>query len=99
METRATTIKCVHLGCDALIDMFQYKDNAYMIFVSVKRANFKWHKNLGGIEGIKDELHSNWSFSIKWHYMAKPAMNAWHMKGTVQFRKKQIITKFSNIMN
>ena len=29
METRATTIKCVHLGYDALIDMFQYENIAY----------------------------------------------------------------------
>ena len=29
METRATTIKCVNLGYDALIDMFQYKHTSY----------------------------------------------------------------------
>ena len=29
METRATTIKCVHLGYDALIDMLQYENNSY----------------------------------------------------------------------
>ena len=29
METRAITIKCVHLGYDALIDMFQYENNSY----------------------------------------------------------------------
>ena len=27
MVNRATTIKCVHLGYDALIDMFQYENN------------------------------------------------------------------------
>ena len=29
MQNRATTIKCVHLGDDALIDVFQYENNSY----------------------------------------------------------------------
>ena len=32
METRATTIKCVNLGYDALIDMFKYKNNSYELY-------------------------------------------------------------------
>ena len=31
METGATTIKCVHLVYDALIDMFQYENNPYKL--------------------------------------------------------------------
>ena len=42
----------------------------------------------GGIEDIKDEPHSDPSFGIKWHYMAKPAKNDWFMKGTVRFVEK-----------
>ena len=30
METRATTTKCIHLGYDSLIDMFQYENNSYV---------------------------------------------------------------------
>ena len=53
------------------------------------RANFKPHKSFrGGIEGIKDESHSDPSFGIKWHNMAKPAMNVWLMKATVRFVEK-----------
>ena len=29
METRATTIKCVHFGYDALINMFRSENNSY----------------------------------------------------------------------
>ena len=58
----------------------------------MKRANCKRHKSFcGGIEGIKDETHSDRSFGIKGHNMAEHAMNDWLMKGTV--------SKFSNIMN
>ena len=39
----------------------------------------------GGIEGIKDEPHSNRSFGIKWHNMAEPPMNDWLIKVTVRF--------------
>ena len=53
------------------------------------RANFKPHKSFrGGIEGIKDEPHSDPLFGIKWHNVAKPAMNDWLMKGTVRFVEK-----------
>ena len=55
----------------------------------MKRANFKPHKNFqGGIEGIKDEPHSDPSFGIIWHNMAKPAINDWLMKGAVRFVEK-----------
>ena len=53
METRATTIKCVHLGYDALIDMFQYENNLYEFCDVCKGLIFKRHKSLwGGIEGM-----------------------------------------------
>ena len=64
------------------------------------RANFKPHKCFrGGIEGIKVEPHRDLSFGIKWHNMAKPAMNDWLMKRTVRFVEKSMVSKFSNIMN
>ena len=64
------------------------------------RAHFKWHKSFsGGIEGIKDEPHSNQSFGIKWHNMAEPAMNDGLMKGTVRFLEMLMVSKFSNIMD
>ena len=31
METRAITIKCVHLGYDALVDMFQYENSSFAL--------------------------------------------------------------------
>ena len=31
--------------------------------------------------------------------MAEPAMNDWHMKGTVRFVEMQMVSKYSNIMN
>ena len=51
MEARATTIKCVHLGYDVLIDMLQYENNSYEL-CEVCTGLF-----LSGIkvEGIKDE--------------------------------------------
>ena len=81
METRATTIKCVHLGYDALIDRFQYENNSYGLSDVCRGLSFKQHR--GGIVGIKDEPHSNRSSGIKWHNVAEPAMNDWLMKGTV----------------
>ena len=38
-------------------------------------------------------------FGIKWHNMAKPAMNNWLMKGNVRFVEILMVSKFSNIMN
>ena len=89
METRETTIKCVHLGYDAIIDMFQYNNTSYELYGVCRGLIFKPHKNFrGGIEGIKDEPHSDPSFGIKWHNMVKPAINDWLMKGTVRFVEK-----------
>ena len=52
----------------------------------MKRANLKRHKSFcGGIEGIKDETHSDRSFGINGHNMTEHAMNDWLMKGTVRF--------------
>ena len=86
METPATTIKCAHLGYDAFINMFQYENNLYELSDVCRGLVFKWHKRFwGGIEGIKDEPHSDRSFGIKWHNMAEPAMNDWLMEGTVRF--------------
>ena len=87
METRANTIKSVHFGYDALIDMFQYENSSYELCDVCKQwANFKRHKSfLGGIEGIKDKPLSDRSFGIKWHNMAEPAMRDWLMIGTVRF--------------
>ena len=52
----------------------------------MKGANFKRHKSFrGGIEGIKDETHSDRSFGIKLQNIAEPAMNDWLMKGTGRF--------------
>ena len=66
----------------------------------MKRAYFKPHKSFrGGIEGIKDEPHSDPSFGEKWHCMAKPAMNDWLMKGTIRCVEKYMVSKFSNIIN
>ena len=31
METRAITIECVHLGYDALIDIFQYENSSFVL--------------------------------------------------------------------
>ena len=81
MKTQATTIKCIHLVYDTLIDMFQYENNSYelcdvctgLILSSIK------------VSGVVDEPHIGWSFGIKWHNMAESAMNDWLMKGTVQF--------------
>ena len=85
MDTRATTIKCVHFGYDALIDMFQYENNSYELKTRVVLI-FKRHKSFcGGIVGIKDETNMDRSFGIKWHNMTKPSMNDWPMKGTVRF--------------
>ena len=83
METRATSIKCVHLGYDALIDMFQYENNSYELCDMCRGLILKRHKSFrGGIEGIEDEPHSDRSFAIKLHKMAEIAMNDWLMKGT-----------------
>ena len=71
-----------------------------MNFMTCVEGKFKPHKSFrGGVEGIKDESHSDPSFGIKWHNMAKPAMNDWLMKGTVRFVEKKMVSKFSNIMN
>ena len=88
METRAITIKCVHLGYDALIDMLPYGNNSYELCDVCRGLIFKRHKSFrGGIEGIKDEPHSDRPFGIKRHNMTEHAMNDWGMKGTVGFRK------------
>ena len=86
METRATTIKCVHLGYDALIDMFQYENNSYELCdvcrgLIVSGINF----SLCGIEYIKSEPHSSRSLGMKRHNMAESAMNDWLMRGHVRF--------------
>ena len=88
METRATTITCVHLGYDALIDTCQYENNSHALCDVCRGLVFKRHKSFrGGIEGIKDEPHSDRPFDIKWHNMAEPAMNDWGIKGTVRFEE------------
>ena len=66
----------------------------------MKRAYFKPHKSFrGGIEGIEDVSQRDPSFGIERHNMAKPAMNDWLMKGNVRFVEKEMVSKFSNIMN
>ena len=85
METPATIIKCVHLGYEALIDMFLYENNSYEFCEVCRGLSFKLHNKTlwGGIEDFKDEPHSDRSFGIKWHNMAEPAMKDWLMKDTV----------------
>ena len=47
------------------------------VFVFAYAKNTRGYQNvralIGGIEGIKDEPHSDWSFCIKWHNMAELA--------------------------
>ena len=51
METRATTIKCVDLGYDALLDMFQYENNTDGLCDVCRGLIFKRYKSFrGGIE-------------------------------------------------
>ena len=76
METRATTIKCVHLVNDALMDIFRYENNSYEL-CDVCRGLILSGINVSDVvlEGIKDNPHSDRSFGIKWHNMAVPAIN------------------------
>ena len=88
MEVRETTIKCIHFEYDALIDMFQYENNSYELCDGCTGLISKQHKSFrDGIEGIKDEPHSDRLFETKWHKMAEPAMNDWGMKGTVRCKE------------
>ena len=66
METRATTIKCVHLVYDALIDIFLYENNSYEL-CDVRRGLILSGINVCDVvlEGIKDNPHSDRSFGIK----------------------------------
>ena len=76
METQATTIKCVHLVYDALIDIFLYENNSYEL-CEVCRGLILSGINVSDVvlAGIKDIPHSDRSFGIKWHNMAVPAIN------------------------
>ena len=75
METRATTIKCVHLVYDALIDIFRYENNSYEL-CDVCRGLILSGINVSDVvlEGIHNP-HSDRSFGIKVHNMAVPAIN------------------------
>ena len=76
METRATTIKCVHLVYDALIDNFQCENNSYEL-CDVCRGLILSGINVSNVvlDGIKDNPHSDQTSGIKWHNMAEPALN------------------------
>ena len=82
METLSTTVKCFHLW----YDVFQYENNSYELCNVCRGLISKQHESFGGgTEGIKEGLHSDRSFGIKWHNMAEPAMSDRLMKGPVRF--------------
>ena len=59
METRATTIKCVHLVYDALIDMFRYENNSYERCDVFRGLILCINVSDVVLEGIKDNPHSD----------------------------------------